>query len=71
MAKSNCDNCGAPLAYDGGLHCDYCGTVFERPDEAFEETILYSNGEPVFKMTERGLMSLNEARMVLQCQGTM
>lgn len=28
--SSNCPNCGAPIT---GAACDYCGTVFERPEE--------------------------------------
>jgi hypothetical protein len=28
---TNCPNCDAILSYDGGLHCDYCGAMFERP----------------------------------------
>ena len=31
---SNCPNCNAILSYDGGLHCDYCGAMFEAPKNA-------------------------------------
>lgn len=63
MAKGNCDNCGAPLAYDGGLHCDYCGTVYERPHEDFTVKVHSCKMDKAAKrMFARGLMSLNEAR---------
>jgi predicted amidophosphoribosyltransferase len=64
MAKSNCDNCGAPLAYDGGLHCDYCGTVYERPEPDYEEVVLYSDNGPYYSTT-RGLLAPNEARRLV------
>jgi len=35
---TNCPNCGAALSYEDGLHCDYCGSVFDQPsrDLTFE-----------------------------------
>lgn len=41
---TNCPNCNAVLSYVGGLHCDYCGTRFEKPDEVI---IRSWYGEPV------------------------
>ncbi len=48
MRNTNCKNCGAPLSYDGGLHCEYCGTWFEHP----AETVLYSDGRPAYVLRE-------------------
>lgn len=27
----NCPNCGGHISYEGGKHCEYCDTWFERP----------------------------------------
>lgn len=64
MADSNCPNCGAILNYDGGLHCDYCGAVFERPEPDYEEVVLYCDDRPCFS-TMRGLLTVNEARRLV------
>ena len=49
---TNCPNCCAPLNYIGGLHCDYCGTWFERPDES-DYVVFYSDDKPFFYMNSR------------------
>ncbi len=57
MARTNCPNCNAVLSYEGGLHCDYCGARFERPDG----DVVYCDGGPV-GLLSRGMLSVNEAR---------
>ena len=53
MNDTNCPNCNAILSYDGGLHCDYCGAVFERPHEKrrdFDtcETVTFYSDDSVY-----------------------
>lgn len=62
---TNCPNCGAVLSCEGGLHCDYCGSVFERPEPNCEEVVFYSDGVPYYSTT-RGLLIVNEMREMLR-----
>ena len=56
QAMTNCPNCGAVLNYDGGLHCDYCGAVFERPRvECAVKIHSPEVGEDMLRMLARGL----------------
>lgn len=55
---TNCPNCNAILNYEGGLHCDYCGAVFERPERYEEETVFYNDDGPYYS-TVRGLLTVN------------
>ena len=55
-AQTNCPNCGAILNRDGGLHCDYCGAVFEKPEPDCEEVVFYSDDGPYYSTT-RGLLT--------------
>ena len=36
----NCPNCGAPIK---GSKCEYCGTVFEKPDDIYKTNIFYAD----------------------------
>lgn len=49
---TNCPNCDAVLSYEGGLHCDYCGARFERPEAepSLDIARFYSNGELVMTL---------------------
>ena len=63
QAMTNCPNCGAVLNYDGGLHCDYCGAVFERPRvECAVKIHSPEVGEDMLRMLARGLCRTNEVR---------
>lgn len=66
---TNCPNCSAILSYDGGLHCDYCGARFERPERLVEEVVFYADGAPYYSTTrgllDRGFLSANEARQLM------
>lgn len=56
----NCPNCGAPIRGD---ECPYCGTAFTRKQE---DTPIYDrNGNYITTLLDRGLMTTNEARALL------
>lgn len=60
---TNCKNCGAPLlSYP--CKCEYCGTVYGKIDESDEEC-LYADGELIARVTNAGIMTVNEARSLL------
>lgn len=40
MNELNCPNCGAPIT---GVKCEYCGTVFRKP----EKEVLYADDIPI------------------------
>lgn len=49
MSESNCPNCDAVLSYEGGLHCDYCGARFERPEDGDMVEFRDCAGDVVFR----------------------
>ena len=56
---TNCPNCNAVLSYEGGLHCDYCGTRMEPPRNS------YSMTENVYSVTS----SFRESRVIYDFGG--
>lgn len=64
---TNCPNCNALLSYEGGLHCDYCGAVFERPRrDCVVKVHSPEMDEGAMRMLARGLLSVNEVRGMLR-----
>lgn len=61
---TNCPNCNAILSYDGGLHCDYCGAMFERPHKDFTVKVQpFDVDETVFRDLASSIaMTINEKR---------
>ena len=60
---TNCKNCGAPLpSYP--CKCEYCGTVYGMIDE-WDDVRLYADGELIARVTNAGIMTVNEARSLL------
>ena len=54
---TNCPNCGAPVT---SWKCEYCATVFERP----ETVTLYRNGKPLTALYE--YTNLEKQRLQLE-----
>lgn len=50
---TNCKNCGAPLKRYP-CKCEYCGTEYGKAD-----------GEVIARLTNAGIMTVNEARSLL------
>ena len=55
MKELICSQCGAPLSYKGQvLKCEYCGTLYNEPEETEEYTTirLYADNELFIEIRE-------------------
>lgn len=53
----NCPNCGAPIK---GSKCEYCGTVFEKPDDIYKTNIFYAD-DLIIKEISASIISASQA----------
>ena len=60
MKDEKCPNCGASLGRS--CKCEYCGTVFFEPPNAFNIEVLYSDGEKFAYDIAGELFTINELR---------